>query len=286
LPVIVESAGIVFTAVLRVGIHAGFSLSTPDPGLTIFNYTFPPVVIGGGIEVAVFADVANFITNITASTSDDDCEIGVVQSYQFAIGAAAGATIDVDTHTWGPVAQSTTPIWYTQLDSACAKKGVAAAATVPSPNVTTTASGIGKRQQGLTTTTLTTEITYTGVTCLSIGLLNCPVSLQNTSQSTTTSTIVTAVSSGVNSVPFPVSSQNSVSSTATFGVNAVKIPASSGSPVSYIPPPPPTSTAKNGTGPDRIIHLIDGDKKRDDVIIGVTVGVGVPVLLVLGAVAL
>lgn len=283
LPVIVESAGIVLTAVLRVGVHAGFDLSIGDPGLTILNVTAPSV--GGGIEVAAFADVGSFITNITASPSNNNCEIGVVQSYQFAVGAAAGATIDIDTHTWGPVAQTTTPIWYTQLDSACATKEVASIATKSPQNVTATASRAGKRQQGLTTTTLTSEITYTGVNCLSTGLINCPVSLQNTSQSTAISTIVTAVPSGATSISFPVSSQNSVSSTVTFGANAVKIPASSGSPVSYIPPPPPTYTTKNTTIPGLIGQSIDGKRERDNVIIGVTIGVGIPFLLVFIAAA-
>ncbi|KAK5127089.1 hypothetical protein LTR85_008449 [Meristemomyces frigidus] len=272
LPVTIESAGVVFSAVLRVGVHAGLDLVTPD---------FPMVDIdfGGGIEMGVYANVAEFVTDVRAQPEDQGCEIAVVQSYQLALGAAAGATIavtDVDhTYTWGPVAQTSVPIWYTELDSACAGTKLASSATTTAmPNITARA----EKRQDMTTTTLFSTVTYTGVNCISTGLVNCPVSLQNTSQSTSTSTLVTVVPSG-SDASFPVSVQNAVPTTMTFGINAVQLPATSGSPVSYTPPPP-TATATSTSIPGTLLHEVEhGVSKR--VIIGVSIGVGVPVILAL-----
>ena len=41
LPVTIESAGVVFSAVLRIGVHSGFELATPDlPEITIGEHQF------------------------------------------------------------------------------------------------------------------------------------------------------------------------------------------------------------------------------------------------------
>lgn len=64
LPVAIESAGMVFSAVLRLGVHAGFDIATPDVsslGLagTTVNKFIPDVT--GGIEVGIFANVVRSI---------------------------------------------------------------------------------------------------------------------------------------------------------------------------------------------------------------------------------
>lgn len=267
----------VFTAVLRVGIQAGMNLVTPTiPSFHFDNHTTPSLGFSGGIEVAVFANVAEFVTNVTAQPDNWYCKLGVVQSYQLALGAAAGATIAVESYTWGPVAQTSVPIWYTQLDSGCVGTNIIAVATAM-PNVTARAE---KRQDlsSLTTTTLTTKITYTGVKCLSTGLVNCPVSLQNTSQSTATSTLVTVIPSGSDAT-FPASAQNAVPTTMTFGKNVVHLPATAGSPISYVPPPP-TATATATNGPTTLLHN-EVKGVSNQVIIGVSVGLGVPIVLAL-----
>lgn len=60
LPVAIESAGMVFSAVLRLGVHAGFEIATPDVSLLgkagkAVGDIMPNVT--GGIEVGIFANV-------------------------------------------------------------------------------------------------------------------------------------------------------------------------------------------------------------------------------------
>jgi hypothetical protein len=282
LPVTVESAGLVFSATLRVGVHAGFNLVTPSfPPITIFDQEIGIPSLGGGIEVGVFANVAEFVTNITYAP-EEDCKLKVVQSYQLALGAAAGATIAIDTKTWGPMATLSVPIWNTELAEICAIEKTAE----PTPTITPSAQA-NKRQEGLTTTTITTELTYTGVNCMTPGLVNCPNSAQKTERFVETKTVVTAVPSGVD-FTLPASIQDRVVDTVAFGENAVTAPATTGSPVSYVPPPPPKTTDEHGnvvTTEDK-----DGDGKPDkkkkgglgrNAIIGLSVGLGVPALFAL-----
>ena len=238
---------------------------------------------GGGIELRVFANLAEFVTNVTVQPEDEDCEVGIVQSFQVALGAAAGATMYLNDYTWGPVAQTSVPIWYTELGAICA--GTRSSPTMATTAITTTP-GVEKRQDvsstALTTTTLTTTVIYTGVNCLSTGLVNCPASLQNTTRFEATSTFVTVVPSDIDSaeITFPASSQNAVPITMPFGSNAMTVPVlPSGSPTSYTPPPPPpTETGKPG-----IISTLHGDVNgvSQSVIIGVSVGLGVPIVLAL-----
>lgn len=279
LPVTVESAGVVFSAVLRVGVHAGFNIVSPSiPPITVFNTTLEIPSVGGGIEVGVFANVAEFITNITLAP-EEDCKLKVVQSYQLALGAAAGATINIGSEVWGPVATTSIPIWNTELAEICAIEKTA----VSSPTITPSAKR-NRRQEGLTTTTITTEVTYTGVSCISPGLVNCPNSFQQTTQVVETKTIVTTVPSGEDFTLPPVT-QNSAPETIAFGSNAVTAPETSGSPVSYVPPPPKT-TDKDGNIITQNDKIGDPNHKADknDVglskkaIIGISVGLGIPFL--------
>jgi hypothetical protein len=221
--------------------------------------------------VGVWADVAQFVTNVTAAPagSGSTCELPVVEEYSFLLGANAGATLAIGEHTWGPTPNTQIPIWYTTLLDACAVTGSATAAA------SAAAATIAARDD-LTTTTTSTEITYTATACLSTGLVNCPVSLQSTSKNTVTKTLVTAVPSG-SEVTFPATVQNTVVSTLAFGTNIREISATSGSPVSYVPTPSSRSSS-----------VIEGETGgvSNKVIIGVSVGVGVPVLVTIVAVCM
>ncbi|KAH8692049.1 hypothetical protein BGW36DRAFT_303514 [Talaromyces proteolyticus] len=271
LPVRVSNAGATFSAILRLSIHAG--LETGERGLTVDGHTFGN--FSTGIEVGVFINVAEFITNVTTPTvsdSNSSCEIQVMEEYRFAVGAEAGATLAVDKHSWGPSPETTIPIWYTTLEACAAQT---------TPSTTSVGAGVtaraARRQNDLTTTTISTAVTYTGVECQSSGLVNCPVSLQSTSTFSITSTLVTAVASG-STATFPATVQNTVLTTIPFGLNAQTMTATSGSPVSYTPQA--THGSVNGSGRDDVGGLSEEDKR---IAIGVSVGVGVPVLIAIAA---
>lgn len=290
LPVTIETAGVVLSAVLRIGVHAGVAISTPEPGLlsefSIGNFSFPK--LSGGIEVGVFANVAEFVTNVTLAPNDEKCELQVVQGYQMALGAVAGATVAFNDHVWGPVAETSIPIFYTTLASACAIKG----SPSPTPTPAVTARAIAGRDE-LETKTISTKIILTGVACPS-GMINCPVSMQTTTQQTTTKTLITAVPSDVDPT-FPPSIMDTVTNQIAFGTDAVKMASTSGAPSSYVPPPPPpppssSSSSSAGAGGnsdgghDGLSGKVGGVDKK--LIIGISVGLGVPVLLAIVGVAM
>jgi hypothetical protein len=240
--------------VLRVGIKAGFDLDPPDTSL--FD-------VSAGVMVGVFAHIAEFTTNVTASPSGDDngCQLRVEESYQLAIGAVAGATVVLDGHTWGPVPATTVPVFYTTMANVCASSK---AATV----VTTTTAQTKKARDDLTTTTLKSTETYTGIQCLSTGLVNCPASLQTTAITSSVKSLVTSVPSGVTATWLP-SVLSSVPTTIPFGTAAKDLFATSGIPTSYVPTP--------STIADDVSGFINGVDKR--IIIGVSVGVGSALIL-------
>ncbi|KAK8022818.1 hypothetical protein PG993_013585 [Apiospora rasikravindrae] len=261
LPVTVQSSGGILKAVLRLGAHAGIKIETPDTGI-------PGLEASAGIEVGVFAHVAEFVTNITGPSTPkrndhhDDCLLRVEESYQLAIGAAAGATVAIAGEKWGPVPQTIVPIFYTTLADACATSQPAAITTsVPTlaPRQTD-----GGSSSDLKTTTLTTKDVFTGVACQSPELVNCPASLQKTTKTTSTHTLVTTVPSGVKAT-FPPTTHNSVATTVDFGSRAKKLYETSGTPTSFNPDEPTSAVGK-------VIDAVNGVDKR--VIIGVSVGVG------------
>ncbi|KAF2477230.1 uncharacterized protein BDR25DRAFT_371252 [Lindgomyces ingoldianus] len=269
LPVTIESAGAVLTATLRISAHAGISLDTP-------KFAILPS-ISGGIEVAVFANMAKFVTNVTTDTTGkEDCPLKVVEYYEFAIGANAGATVAVGDETWGPQPATTIPVFYTTLADACAIKGK----STPTPTVTPRALLDGRAD--MKTTTISTELIFTGASCISSGLAICPASLQTTTQYTSTSTLVTVVPSGA--VPsFPASTFDSVMRTVEFGAKASRIEGISGSPTSYVPPSSTSpSINSSNTSLSTSSPTSNTDRKlggvSNKVIIGVSVGVGIPAL--------
>ncbi|KAF4963509.1 hypothetical protein FSARC_8488 [Fusarium sarcochroum] len=283
LPVTVESAGVVFKAILRVGVQAGFEIASPDvsiAGIDIAN-------VGAGVEVGVFANIAEFITNVTVSLDeDDDCSFRVEEAYQLAIGAAAGASIAIGDATWGPVPETEIPIFYTTLADACATQRSSGTRSTSEATITSAALHARKEEEeedDMQTTTISSKVTFVAIACQSEGLANCPMSLQITSKYTSTRTHVTVIPTD-SEVEFPKSVRYTVMSTIPFGDGANKLFASSGSPSSYVPPAPTTST---------VTDIYDNEEGDDDdgslsdkphgvprsIIIGVSVGLGVPFFL-------
>ncbi|KFY48877.1 hypothetical protein V495_00950 [Pseudogymnoascus sp. VKM F-4514 (FW-929)] len=273
LPVKLVGANTVLTAVLRLGVEAGLQLSTGT------RFIGPiPADVSSGIVAGFWADVAQFVTNVTAAPDSDDCPLQVVEEYSMLLGAKAGATIAVEHHSWGPAPSTQVPIWFTTLADACA-----GTKTVAEPVVTSAA--VVEREEGMVTTT--TVVTRTATVCLSTGLLNCPASLQSAVQNVVTSTLVAASPVGDEDA-FPTTAADVVVNTVAFGKNAREMDATTGSPVSYVPKTSTTTTSEptsSGSGSrtaddDSITEGKTGGVSNK-VIIGVSVGVGVPVLILI-----
>lgn len=273
LPVTVESAGGILKALLRVGVKAGFELETPK--VIIPSTTFSTGA-SAGVGVSIWADIAELVTNITAvpEGDDEDCILRVEQTYQFGLGAAAGATLAIGPETWGPAPSTNIPIFYTTLADICAIQGRTTATTTAS-----TAAITARADEDLETTTLTKEVTFTGTGCETTGLVNCPATMQTTTKVTSTLTHVTVIPAG-SEATFPETAGTGVATPVPFGTNMKAIDATTGSPTSYTPPPPTSSvtsiSGNSGPTPEHPLGEVHGVDTR--VIIGVSVGVGVPVL--------
>ncbi|KAI0104636.1 hypothetical protein GGR51DRAFT_560899 [Nemania sp. FL0031] len=277
LPVTVQSASGVLSAILRVGLHAGVSVD--------FDKSTKLLHVEAGAAAAIYADLAEFTTNITAvpEGDDNDCQLQVQQVYQLALGAAAGATLVVGPETWGPEPSTAIPIFYTTLADACVKSATkTASATVMS----TSLPAVSARANGdMTTTTLSDEVTFTGLVCISTGLTACPASLQSTTKITSTTAVVLTVPSG-SKATIPATTQDTIPETIPFDKNVKAVDATTGSPVSYVPPPPPTtSAATTSAGVAGGQSGGSGDKDTGSsgenipLIIGLSVGLGVPFLI-------
>ncbi|KAI8963463.1 hypothetical protein F5Y11DRAFT_365057 [Daldinia sp. FL1419] len=267
LPVTVESAGGLLKAVLRLGVNAGFELSTPAVVIPSSSFT---TKASAGVGVSVWANVAEFATNITAAPEgdDEDCTLKVEQSYQFGLGAAAGATLAIGVETWGPAPNTNIPIYTTTIADVCAIHGRTQTTTASTPAIS------ARADEELDTTTLTKKVTYTGVGCLTTGLVNCPPDMQTTTKVTSTLTHITAVPSD-SEATFPETTGASVATPLPFGTNAKSVEATSGSPVSYVAPPP-TSSRDPTVSSEHPLGEVNGVDKR--IIIGVCVGIGVPLI--------
>ncbi|TDZ35747.1 hypothetical protein C8035_v007182 [Colletotrichum spinosum] len=278
LPVTIESAGAVLKAVLRIGINAGIEVASPVDGrdFTAFDRNVTVPGASAGVEVAVFANIAELSTNVTARAEADGtgCALRAVNAYQFALGAAAGASVAIGHRVWGPTPGTQVPIFYTTLADGCASRRAPTAtlATVSAAPMK------GKREDELTTTTLRTRATYTGVECLTTGLVNCPPALQTLRKFVATETFVTAVASGVTAV-FPAATEGVVRDVESFGSGVKSIVSTSGVPQAFTPAASAAATESAG-GPGEIFTAEVGgvDKK---VVVGVSVGAGVLVMAVL-----
>lgn len=274
LPVTINSAGATFIASLRMGIIAGLELSLVEPNSTIIDaalFAFN-TTIAVGIEAGVFIDVAKF--NITASSGivDGDCDVRVTEEFQMALGAKAGAYLAVYNYDWGAELEASTAFYTTTLMDVCAMSKTATVTTTTEA-ASPSASAIQLRDS-LETTTTTTEVTYTAKKCLETTLVNCPVSLQTTIKNTVTSTLTATITSGV----AVFATDEATVETTAFGTNAKKISGMSGTPTPYVE----KSTGKNGGGDgdeDGNIFSVKTGGVDNKIIIGVSLGLGVPMLI-------
>lgn len=222
-----------------------------------------------GIEASVYANIAEFTTNVTAADMSDDqnqCKVSVEQGYQFAIGAAAGASVQLFDHIWGPVPKTEIPLYYTSLKPACITPKTQSPAPTP----------ILKDRADLSTTTTKTQYTYSALGCAS-QLINCPASLMTLSTNIIKTTLTTSVLSGADVVWTVQQAQTTRAVPVEFGANAVTIAPSSGKPTSFVPTPT--------TSPKSVGDVISGSTGgvNNKLIIGLSVGLGVPVLVAITA---
>ncbi|KAK7740998.1 hypothetical protein SLS53_005061 [Cytospora paraplurivora] len=285
LPVTVNTTGVTLDATLRLGVTAGLNMSEDLGDI---------VKLGAGASAVVYADLAHFNTNITLPESteltsrddDDDCLMPVIESYEIGVGAQAGAFVQFDDESWGPTPNTSIQIFYTTLFSACAVMPASATAT-PTTSAAiaareTAPALLAERDENLTTTAVSTTFTVTNVLCKSAGLRNCPASLQSTVQATSTSTTIVTVSDG-QTATFPATTSAGSPSTVAFGKGVKKVKASSGSPVSYVPPTTASSSSSGSSSStggvsgviDNAKHDYNGlSEKNKKLVIGLCAGLG------------
>ncbi|KAK6541520.1 hypothetical protein TWF694_007327 [Orbilia ellipsospora] len=267
LPVTVESAGVVLKAVIRLEVRAGYEISTAPFFLLAGGIADGlELTASSGIEVSVWANIAELATNVTLypnSNGDNNCKLEVQESYQNAVGGAAGATVAVAGYEWGPSPETSIPIWGVTFTQ-CAIQG------------SSTSSAAVQAASGSTTTTLSTAATYIATQCVSTGLIDCPVSLQSTTKVVAEETLVTAVASG-SKATYPPTTESTVGSTSTFGTGAQSLFVTSG----------PSATGSNGSGSGSGSGGSDSggndDNKNRKIILGVCIGLGVPILIAIVA---
>lgn len=280
LPVVIESAGAVMKAVLRVGINAGIEISSPidSKEIEFFNKTVTIPGASAGIEVAVFANIAELSTNVTVlpEADEDGCVLRAVNAYQLALGAAAGASVEIGDRIWGPTPNTQIPIFFTTLADGCAQKRVPTT-TVATVSATTTSKA---KRDDLTTTTLEKKVTYTGIECLTTGLVNCPPALQTLRKFVATETFVTAVASGVEAT-FPAATNAAVQGVENFGSGVKSMISTSGTPKVFTPTTSTASATPTSTG-----DILDGEVGGVDkkVIVGISVGAGLLIIAIVAGV--
>ncbi|KAF1829848.1 hypothetical protein BDW02DRAFT_508940 [Decorospora gaudefroyi] len=275
LPVTIESADVSISAVLRIGIHCGIEVDQGEvPTLDAVIEAVNPFDITAGVEVAVFAHVAEFITNVTYDDEAEDCKLKVVQEYNLAVGAMAGASILVDVPflenmTWGAVAETSTAIYTTTLAEVCGIQAATTAQSIDAPSATA-----AEKRQDLTTTTLSTETVTTGISCKVTNKPNCPNSEEVSIRATITRYHTTAVPSG-ETPTFPDTAFTSVGSTVPFGSHVQSIVPMSGVPTAYTAPP----ASQDGGAKKSSTLSQDGGAKKSSTLDGETGGVSNKVII-------
>lgn len=233
----------ILKAVLRVGINTGLNVGIgSDFSVTILDEPISIPSASTGAAISVFADIAEFTTNLTVDSSS--CDILASEEYKFGIGAGAGATLAINDNTWGPTPSATTALFSSDLGGICATKS-------STQVTTTTIGGAERRQNSDLSTSTSTIVTFTGVACETPGVVNCPISHQKTYK--TTSTLYTVLPSGST---FPSTTSDTVS-TIAFGNNIKSMEKITGSPTPYV--------AKKSKG----------SQEYKKIIIGVTIPVGI-----------
>lgn len=300
LPVTLQYGQVILKAILRVEARIGIAFETFLDTLGVDSKFLGPLKVGAGVEARIYANVAEFITNITLNevdsltkrddgdSDDDNCQLSIAQGFTFGIGAAAGASVELLGNTWGPSPETEIPLFYTTLAAACITSK-SSPPTIVTTTATTTAvsthtSAPKKRADGPSVTSTVTTETQSATVCISAGLINCPASLQSVQRTVITKTLMSTITPGV-SVAW-TTGPASTFQTVDFQDDAVTMTSSSGKPKSYTPPPPPPPPPTNTSSPtgsatdEPLIGEKSGKHRVSNaVIIGVSVGLGVPVLL-------
>jgi hypothetical protein len=282
LPVTIKAGSALLRGVIQLSLRAGFSMSSPDltPGFNFkfHNFDFDESTRAeAGIEARVYANVAELVTNVTANFDEEaECALNVVQEYTFAVGVAAGATVGFAGHVWGPAGATETALFSTTLADVCA---IAKTAATAAPELEARAT---QDDEELTTTTITREQTYSVMQCASTGLVECPASLITLHENIRTETLVTAVSSGVEAT-WPEATRVEAQSRIAFGDNVKNMesetPAPTGAPTGA-----PEDDDDQGFKQD-VDEVVNGETGgvSNKLIIGLSVGLGVPFIIALVA---
>lgn len=235
-------------AVIRLQISLGVELALPS--------ILSDLDASVGVVTDVFAYVADISMNVDSGKSSEpnECDISADLEYTLAVGAAAGATLAIDSHGWGPDFTSTVPIFTTTLASTCAKSQTETSTTQFTQSTSTSTDWLDAI--GLRDIATNTVQTYTITRCASTGLVECPISLQTTIVQKSTGT-----SAGTTGTSVP--------STIAFGTNVAKVAATTGAPTAYSTHHSVLHGTTNGTS--------------NKLIIGLSVGLGVPFLVALAA---
>lgn len=249
------------------------------------------------------------ISNVDLPTDTCDGDVFVEGVFGFDIGASAGASLEIgDFLSWGVNPETMLPVYYTTVTQCLGGKS---SSTTPTSTVKATSTKaattkVGRRAattasptassstKSRETTVVSSKFVYTAIACRSPGLINCPASLQTTAVTTATSTTTLTVDAATGfEATYPAQTATAaITKLATFGDNVNSMVLSvSGTPVSYVPPVTSTSsshsssTASSTSTPGGLtiggVHLTP---TQEHIVIGVTVGAGVP--LIIGGIAL
>ncbi|PNP57904.1 hypothetical protein THARTR1_02062 [Trichoderma harzianum] len=295
LPVTIQYGQVILKAILRVEARIGIAFEAFIDTLHVATEVLGPLKVGAGVEARIYANVAEFITNITLNEvdslikrddgdgDDDNCQLTIAQGFTFGIGAAAGASVELLGNTWGPSPETEIPLFYTTLAAACITSKSSPPTIVTTTAASTRTSAPKKRADGPSVTSTVTTETQSATVCNSAGLINCPASLQSVQRTVVTKTLTSTITPGV-SVAW-TTGPASTFQTVDFQDDAVTMTSSSGKPKSYTPPPPPppptNTSSPTGSATDEPSTEEKSGKHRvsNAVIIGVSVGLGVPALL-------
>ncbi|KAH8893661.1 hypothetical protein GQ53DRAFT_821593 [Thozetella sp. PMI_491] len=225
----------------------GAGLGIGSPDISVAGVKIETASVG--VEADVFANLAEFRFDFAKGSGSNGC-LNMDESYQLAVGAGIGATLAAGPRTWGPELSTSVPIFSTTSTGACATSATSSAAAI--------------RRDESGANTLSTVVTYTATACLSTGAVNCPASLQTTKIVSSTSTYIGSLTT------IPPTTQMSVGSTIAFGRNANEAFSTTSSPVPY--------SGGSGSGSSTDNHR--------GLIIGLCVGLGVPILAAVVAIAL